>query len=176
MPFTDMIAMYSAFLCFNKTEQKLQDTLPQLFPALFFLWAMDWPPHGAGHSRLRLNTNSRQKKRVSKCLLRASNQEDTGNRININPIPKTPVAELKGNASSQVDAYYLQPRSELSRRHFYTASVPLELPFLVMLFKTTGFGAGAGGVINVGLLSPLPREDKTPVSPEKYSFDHLRTG
>lgn len=52
VPFTDMIARCFVFLCFDKTEQKWQQTLPRLFPVLFFLCAVDWTPHGAGHGRI----------------------------------------------------------------------------------------------------------------------------
>lgn len=35
-------------------------------------------------------------------------------------------------------------------------------------------GMGERLLINVGLLSSLPREGKTTLSPEKYTTDHLR--
>jgi len=62
VPFTDMISRCPVFLWFNKTEQKWQETLPWLFPVMFFLHLVDWTSHGAGHSVMVPDTGSQQKR------------------------------------------------------------------------------------------------------------------
>lgn len=77
-------------------------------------------------------------------------------------ISKTSQTELKGSTSFKGMLTTWNPG--VSRRYFFCH---------VFLNNSLGFEAVAGGAINVGLLSPLSVESKTP-SPEKYSFNHLR--